>query len=345
LPTNDESAINTDADQFTTGDADIDTASLSFLKKYAAHEDAEKSSDDSETDDKQTPPPKKEEPAESDESPDEADETDEGEEDAKPQRTFVEDNDDTYVKVKVGDKEHEVTVKDLKRLWGQESALTTRSQEVAQQRQRAEAETQKAVAVLNKMVEAARERARPFENFNFLVAAKELSTEELQQISNAAQAAFNEKKFMESELDTFMKGIADQQLEHKKAAAQEAVKALTDQASPYHVDGWGDKLYGDLREFGVKSGISKDVMNSLTDAPIFKLLHQAMLYQRGSKQVETKVVNKQPKKIVKTSKTPEVRKNATADDKVKSLQSKLRKSGSTDDAADLFLARWSAAED
>src|SRR5262245_23738397 len=77
-----------------------------------------------------------EEPSEDDEESEggEDDEND-ADEDDKPKRKFADDSDETYVKVKEGDTEHEVKVSDLKRLFGQEAALTRRSQEVAAERE------------------------------------------------------------------------------------------------------------------------------------------------------------------------------------------------------------------
>jgi hypothetical protein len=62
----------------------------------------------------------------------EGQEDDKSEDEDKPSKKYADDNDDTYVKVKVGDKEEEVKVNDLKRLYGQEASLTRKSQEVAE---------------------------------------------------------------------------------------------------------------------------------------------------------------------------------------------------------------------
>src|SRR5271166_5311278 len=73
-----------------------------------------------------------EDEAEADEdAQDEPSEEAEEETEEKPKSKKYADDSDTYVKVKVGEEEHEVAVKDLKRLWGQEASLTKKSQEVA----------------------------------------------------------------------------------------------------------------------------------------------------------------------------------------------------------------------
>src|SRR5574337_877989 len=75
-------------------------------------------------------------PTEPEEATEEGQETEEDGEDEDPEASKAKKDagDDVIVKIKVGDKEHEVPVKDLKRLYGQEASLTRKSQEVAAQR-------------------------------------------------------------------------------------------------------------------------------------------------------------------------------------------------------------------
>jgi hypothetical protein len=68
---------------------------------------------------------------EADESPSEG--GDDSEEEEQEQRVYV-DDDEAYAKVKVGDDEYEVPLRDLKRLYGQETSITKKGQELATQR-------------------------------------------------------------------------------------------------------------------------------------------------------------------------------------------------------------------
>jgi hypothetical protein len=92
------------------------------------------------------------------------------------------------VKVVVDDNEHEVPVKDLQRLFGQEAALTRKSQETAEVRKAADAEQAKAVAVLDVMLKNAKAAAAPFEQIDFLALSRDpnVSNEELAYIREQA---------------------------------------------------------------------------------------------------------------------------------------------------------------
>jgi len=72
------------------------------------------------------------------------------------------------------------------------------------------------------------------------------------------------------------------------------------------------------------------------DHAAIRLLHKAMLYDRGKTKVVTTKVNKSPKKVVKTTHSPAVsRSSKPSDDAMR----KLRSSGSQEAAADVFLSR------
>jgi hypothetical protein len=274
-----------------------------------------------------------------------SDESPEGEtEEEAPKKKYA-DDDETYVKIPEGDKEHEVKVKDLKRLWGQEAALTRKSQEVAAARTKADAETARAATALTAMVKRAQEASQPFKELNFLALAKDpnISADDLAALQKEAVRVHENERFLTGELDNFMKAVQEQKTVATREAAKVCVQQLKDKDSPSHIADWSDKLYDDLRGFAVSEGIHQDVVNQLTDAPTFKLLHMAMMYKKGLSKSTTVKVNKQPKKIVKTTSTVQPRKGTDAERK-KAMQN-LRETGSTDSAAEAFLARWKSNED
>lgn len=132
-------------------------------KSDAEDKPTEDNSDDEandETKDAETPS----EDDESDEDATEEESTDE--DDSETEKKKYTDDDDTYTKIKVGDEEHEVSVKELKRLWGQEKALTQKSQEVAKQTKKAEEDTARALAALDVMVKRAQEASKPYREMN-----------------------------------------------------------------------------------------------------------------------------------------------------------------------------------
>jgi hypothetical protein len=77
-----------------------------------------------------------------------------------------------YVKVTEGDAVHEVPLKDLTRLYGQEAALTRKSQEVAELRKTAEA-AQKNLTALQVLIERAKEKADPFKKIDWMAVVED----------------------------------------------------------------------------------------------------------------------------------------------------------------------------
>lgn len=343
--------INSDvaiSDLSSTGDDD--TGADAFLDRFMPDGDpAEPKKKVPSEEDGETKPKEKTTP---DPEPDEEDpektpgKTKEGEEeqetDPPKDKTFA-DGDETYVKIKVGEEEHEVSVKDLKRLWGQEESLTRKSQEVADLRKKADAETTRVVEGYNKLLERAKAKAEPFTKINFLVAAKELNAEDLKALTEEAQRCFDDVKFLEGGLNEHLKEINTKQSERIVEDAKACIKALNDPENSNHIPEWSDKVYGELREFAVKQGFSKDIFNQLVDPSALKMIHMASLYEKGKSKVLTKVINKSPKKIMKSSRTATSSKPDQA--KADKAMERLKRDGGTDDAAEAFLARWNANSD
>jgi hypothetical protein len=80
------------------------------------------------------------------------------------------------------------------------------------------------------------------------------------------------------------------------------------------------------------------MVNNLTDAAAFKVLHMAMQFQRGASKVVTKKVNKTPTKIVKNSASAPAARSSAKTVTTKQATAKAIKSGSQDDAINAFLA-------
>lgn len=287
----------------------------------------------------------------SDESPEDESESEEadGEED-EGKKAYV-DNDETYVKIKVGDKEHEVPVKDLKRLWGQETALNQKSQEAAEARKTAEAETTKAMAGLKLMLDRATERANPYRSIDWMALAKspDITAEEASALRAEAQRAFEEEAFFKNELGNFVEAAQTKMRQSIATQARDCIKALSEKGSeekpnPHYIEGWNDKLYDDLRAFGVNQGLHQDMLNNLVDPAAFKILHMAMQFHRGkAKVVQTKKVNKAPKKIVKTSSAPAVAAQSKTSQR-KALDAQ-RANGNIDNTTAAFLASFKTGDE
>lgn len=305
-------------------------------------EDAE-GTEDEETEDDGPPNDDAEESSDdgSDEADDDEEDESEGGSDKGVKRTLIE-SDDAYVKIKVDGQEVEASIKDLKRLYGQEAALTRKSQEVAEIRKQAETAGAKHVAGLEAMLERAKKQAEPYANLNFLALTKDpsITQEELTALSEAAQAAFENVRFLETELDGVIKFHEKQRYDQMVAQARETHKVLSDPEKG--IEGWGEPLYNDIRRFAVEQGLDANVVDSIVDPVGIKILHMAMQYAKGKKAVSgksIKKVDKSPKKIVKGQSAEAVGKGKTIKKDV--AIKRLQQSGSVDDAAEAFLARWS----
>jgi hypothetical protein len=275
------------------------------------------------------------------------DDGDEGEEeeDDKPARKYAEDE-GIYVKIKVGDEEQEVAVKDLKRLFGQEAALTKRSQEVADRRKQIDTEAAKYLAQTQALLTRAQERAKPYMELDFLALSRNpnISDEELTALRREAQSAMEDVQFLTSETENFMREIEQRQFNSLRETAAQAIKELSDPVKG--LPGWSEKLYDDIRAHAIAAGAPQDVVSRLVDPWAIRLIHDAMMFKRGkSKVVTDKVnkVNKGPKRVVKTSTNPSVTK-ASQSTKASKALNRLRMTGSADDATDAFLASLESSD-
>lgn len=274
-----------------------------------------------------------EDPQEGDEesSEDEGAEGDEADESAEPEVL----DDEKVVKVKVDDEELEVSVKDLKRLYGQEAALTKKSQALATQRKEVEAANSRAAAQLDRLYQKAAQRWEPYSKIDMLVASKQLDAEQFSALRAEAQAAYEDYRFITQEVDQFVVNANEQRQQHMKTAAAEAVKTLNDKIP----GGWNQKVYDEVRAYAEGSGMPKHIVDGIVDPFALEMIHKAMQFDKAKAVVTTKV-NKTPKKVIKTTKA--VSPNSTRVDKTVKVKQRLAKSGSTDDATDLFLARWAS---
>jgi hypothetical protein len=331
-----------------TLETEDDTADA-FLKLWDAEEPSKKEDKEGETEankaedtEDETTTNETEGDAEDAETPSEdADETEGEAEETKAEKKYA-DDEGTYVKVKVGEEEHEVAVKDLKRLFGQEASLTKKSQEVAERTKAAEYAQAKSLAALDVMVKRAQEAANPYRNVNWAALMKDpnIAAEDVTALQEAARAAFENETFLTGQLDGFMQEVQAQQAAAQAQSAQLCIKALTDEKSPTFIKGWDQKLYNDMRSFAVEMGANAQMVNNLVDPAAFKLIHMAMQFHKGAQKVVTQKVNKAPKKIVKASTTsaPPNKDAGRSIDRNKAVAKMKKAGGNLESAQDAFLA-------
>lgn len=347
-----------EADALT--DEGAEDAFLATLGFTPEGEDASKKKPSEKADDNTETPAAEDEPdtdEDSEETP-EAD-ADDGEPDAAAEetandgdtKTYV-DSAKTFVKIKQGDTEHEVKVSDLTRLFGQEAALTQKSQEVATLRTAADAQIAQNVAALNVMHEKAKEKAAPYLALDWVLISKNpnITPEDVAALRVEAKAAIEDVQFYENGLGQLMTSINDKQKAETVAQAKVCISTLStpgtaDKPNPLHIEGWGDKVYDDLRAFARELGADDKSVNAMVDPVAFKILHMAMQFKRGASKVLTVKTNKSPKKIIKSSSAaPAGRAAAPVAAKAKAM-SNLKRTGSEADAEAAFLAGFLGTKD
>lgn len=270
-----------------------------------------------------------------DEATEESDEDETTEEDEEPAKKAL--DDDAVVKVTVDGKDLDVSVKELKRLYGQEKALTRKSQEVAAKRKDADVAAERLGASYKRLYDKAAERFKPYAEIDMLVASKQLDTEQFAALRQEAQAAYEDFRFVSEEADGFVKAQQAEFQARQQVAAQEAIKVLK-----ADIPSWSQSLYDEIRSYAISKGIDANVVNNMVDPVVIKMLHQSRLYEEGKK-IATKKKAAVPKKVLKPTVSATV-KDTKGNSKAKA-STQFAKSGSVDDATNLFLARWASDEE
>jgi len=280
----------------------------------------------------------------------EEDEVDEDEE-TDPEETETEDededddvedenpvlSDDAQVEIQVDGETVKASVKDLKRLYGQEAALTRKSQEVSQQRKQAEDSLSKSSVVLQKMLEKAQAKFKPYQEVDMLVASKTMSTEDFAQLRKEYKAVEEEYKFLSEEADVYYKDLQNQQQAQLQSAASECVKVLQEE-----VPNWSNQLYNDIRGYAISIGLPENEVNRYVDPKVIQLINKARLYDQGKKVATTKKKNVTSTKILRSKKAPATSTSRKAS-RLKDATAALGNSGiDLDDISSVIMSRWEA---
>lgn len=254
------------------------------------------------------------------------DSSDEGEESPAP---LVAD-DEAEVTVSVDGVEHKIAVKDLKRLYGQEASLTTKSQALANQRRALDDQGLYVANLLKSRYDAAVTKAAKYKDVDLYQAAATLDPEEFQVLRAAKEGAESEVKALETEAKDFLTKTAETRKTVLREQAKEARKELLK-----HIPEWNDNLYNEVRTYAVAQGMDADVVNEIVDPAAILMINKARQFDalQAKKTTVTKKVTASPKKLIKKSASAERdAPNVTA------LRRAAQIDGDVDSVADLFLA-------
>jgi hypothetical protein len=340
--TNESSQMFGDA---ATANLSVDETAEAFLKRWEDPEkvsEGDKGANDPQGEETSTAEDVEDEETEETEQTDddqsnEAD--DDGEQEEDTEDTETEEvkvaDDDVLVKITVDGEEKTVSVKELKRLYGQEASLTRKSQEIAEKRKAAEEEGAKYVTGIQTLLQRAYSRYEPYSKIDFLVASKELSTEEFSALRQEAQKAYEDVQFLQSELDGVLKTTQERQSTLRREAAAEAVRVLSDPKTG--IPNWSPEVYDEIRMYAIGSGLPAEQVNNYVDPTVIKILYKAMMNDK-TKAVATEKKAKAPQKVLKPSNGVNPKSMNDAKRKAQNI-SKLR-SGDADDIASVILSRW-----
>ena len=311
---------------------DADTQPSEEPETEETQDVTEETADIEEIDAEETDNPEEEE---TDQDEDDAEETEDEDEADDKEAEGV--SDDAQVEVTVDGKTQLVSVKSLKRLAGQEAAITQKSQQVATQRKVLDDAIGKNHLAFQKMLEKANERWKPYSEVDMLVAAKAMETEDFAALRKEAEEAYNDLRFLNEEADAFYKNVQEQSQSQLQEAAKECVKVLAED-----IPDWDNKLYNDIRTYAVSQGLDETEVNNYVDPAVIKILNKARLYDAGKQVATVKKKAATTKKVLRNSKAPMGDKQRKSQ-KVADAKAKLRESGNDlDDIANALLSRWEA---
>ena len=249
----------------------------------------------------------------------------------EPTTTSLIADDDMITKVKVGEDELEVSVKDLKRLHGQEKSLTIKSQEVATQRKALEDKSLQYEASLQKLMEKAQERYKPYAEVDMLVAAKTMSDDDFMQLRRESQMAKEDLDFFTQEASQYATQVKNDYQKRLQEEASKSIKVLKER-----VPDWSQNLYNDVRSYAISQGLQAEVVDTIVEPTAIEMMIKAMKYDQGKKVATQKRVVRKQKRVLKSgTSNPTTSKKRQSD-----AMDKLHKSGSTDDAMNAFMSKW-----
>lgn len=268
-----------------------------------------------------------------DEELEETEDSDEESEDDDQEVEEVDLSDDTLVEITVDGESKQASIKDLKRLYGQEASLTRKSQETASQRKLADEQLQKADASLQAMLSRAQERYKPYSEVDMLVASKQMDAESFSALRAEAKQAEDDLKFLSEEADQFYSFVKQQQAEAKQAEAKECIKVLQKE-----IPEWNNDLYNDIRSYAIGQGLPEESVNQYADPNVIMLLNKARMFDQ-TKKVAT-VKKAKAKKVLRSKKAPPTKADLKAQRQKKTMD-KLRRGGNDlDDIADAIMDGW-----
>ena len=250
-------------------------------------------------------------------------------------------SDDQIVDINVNGESKQVSVKDLKRLYGQEASLTKKSQDLANQRKQSDESLAQTQLSYQKLLERAEARFKPYADIDMLVASRQMDPDTFAQLRQDAKQAEEDLTFLKEESNTLVSQQQQQFAEQSKEAAANCVKVLQEQ-----LPDWGNELYSDIRNYAVKSGLPQEQVDQYTDPQVIMLINKARLYDQSkqsakSKKAKAKLTkSKSGKTKVLSSRKAPLSKEGAAERKRQAAIKNLHGHSDLDDIAAALMSGW-----
>jgi len=318
-----------DAEKLSEEDQEApdETTSETEVEESVETEDEENLESDEDDED----PEQDDENQDEEEADDEEDDDDSEEEETEEVQVLDE---NALVEITVDGEVKQASVKDLKRLYGQEASLTRKSQEMASQRKLADEQLQKADAQLQALLGRAEERYKPYAEVDMLVASKQMSNDDFTALRTEARQAEEDLKFLREEADQFYGYVGEQQSKQLQEQAKDCVKVLQQE-----IPDWSNALYNDIRTYAVSQGLPEDQVNQYADPNVIMLLNKARMFDQTTK-VATVKKAKAAKKVLRSKKAPPNNSELKRQTQQKKLDQLRANSGDLDNIADVIMSNW-----
>jgi hypothetical protein len=320
-----------------------DGSDLSGEEELEAKDEAPDETDEAphnidEDDDDQEDEGSDEDPDEDTEDADE-DETTEDDEDLEE----VELSDESLIEITVDGDTKQASLKDLKRLYGQEASLTRKSQEVATKRKEADDALNRADVSYRKLLERAEARNKPYSEIDMLVASRQMSVEDFASLRREAKEAGDDLSFLKEESQQFYSEARKNHEAQQAASAKECLTTLQDK-----IPDWSNDLYNDIRQYAVSVGLPQEQVDQYVDPSVIILLNKARMYDQTKATATTKkakamTVKTSKGKSLRSKKAPASISNGATTRRQQSeqrLRDNRSNAGDMDDIADAIMARW-----
>lgn len=323
----------TDGEDLSGDTEDEDATSEDLNETEVTEDEIEDTEEDDESDDNL------DDPDDTDELDDEDVETDEDDEEDDEEPLAA--SDDQIVDINVNGESKQVSVKDLKRLYGQEASLTKKSQDLANQRKQSDESLAQTQLSYQKLLERAEARFKPYADIDMLVASRQMDPDTFAQLRQDAKQAEEDLTFLKEESNTLVSQQQQQFAEQSKEAAANCVQVLQEQ-----LPDWGNELYSDIRNYAVKSGLPQEQVDQYTDPQVIMLINKARLYDQSkqsakSKKAKAKLTkSKSGKTKVLSSRKAPVSKEASAERKRQAAIKNLHGHSDLDDIAAALMSGW-----